>query len=515
MRIERYYASLREEVSPINTVATTLLTRQDYVGFFKACGPTYVRGIRRAQEATAVLEFESNSEETTKQYVSNVQVQSSSGWSKSKYQQGFESSRKFQAISKSLRITILGYGLGLSEEGSETLVATTLEEFKNAMKFAYISMTKGRNSVHIGQVYGIEVVPWVENAQFQVVSGVQEESIEIPIARSVIAKAHRKTNVADFNFVNTEREEFKCKNSAYSMDMYGYCCEPVHLYDAMSAEYNSVDPQLKVCRPLRLLDKATITDNMIANAEFVARLDKALRYKNLQLNTMEKCLSAVRSIPARFDYFVLKKKDSTKSQYVYGDATIELTPFEMKMALDPFNDYRFIKHMAQELDEFLEMFYSPCMAALFGANIGTSSDTESSYFMAYPWYNHEECMQLSCFGTSVRWDRNSGGGGGCVPSLIRGANATGYDDGDDLNCAMDVDEGDDANEVCKYDTEELSKVHSDLTTCWSNVLPVGRVDYFMSQYCMPEISGKKIDDSRVAELENAYANYCLVNPNDT
>lgn len=58
MRIERYYASVREEVSPLLDEAVLLLERQDYVGFFKACGPNYIRGIRRAQEVTAIFSFQ-------------------------------------------------------------------------------------------------------------------------------------------------------------------------------------------------------------------------------------------------------------------------------------------------------------------------------------------------------------------------------------------------------------------------------------------------------------------------
>ena len=58
MRIDRYYSSVREEVSPLSDDALTLLDRQDYIGFFKACGPNYIRGIRRAQEVVAYFEFE-------------------------------------------------------------------------------------------------------------------------------------------------------------------------------------------------------------------------------------------------------------------------------------------------------------------------------------------------------------------------------------------------------------------------------------------------------------------------
>merc|ERR1711957_201161 len=82
---------------------------------------------------------------------------------------------------------------------------------------------------------------------------------------------------------------------------------------------------------------------------------------------------------------ILKTQDSVKY-----DAAIDrqFTLKEMKFALDPLNDYSMLTHVGQELDEFVEMYYQPCVAALFGMNVGTSPDTEPQYFMAYGWLSH-------------------------------------------------------------------------------------------------------------------------------
>ena len=61
MNIMRYYHSVREELSAISEDALTLLDQQDYIGFFKSCGPNYIRGLRRAQELTAIFSFKSTS----------------------------------------------------------------------------------------------------------------------------------------------------------------------------------------------------------------------------------------------------------------------------------------------------------------------------------------------------------------------------------------------------------------------------------------------------------------------
>ena len=38
MRIERYYSSVREKLSPLSEDTSTHLDRQDYIGFFKSYG---------------------------------------------------------------------------------------------------------------------------------------------------------------------------------------------------------------------------------------------------------------------------------------------------------------------------------------------------------------------------------------------------------------------------------------------------------------------------------------------
>ena len=491
MRIERYYSSLREESSPLNAAAIELLNRQDYVGFFKACGPNYIRGIRRAQEVTAVFTYKSTSTEIAKQYSSSVQV-AYPRWGNFRYGSSYTSSSKFNSINNSLKITILGYGLGLSEEGSETLIATSLAEYNNVMIFAFNSMTKVENAIHIGMVYGIEIVPWVENVNFQVASGLQDEAIEVPIARSLIPKAFRIGSPSDTEFDNEDRISFRCKNPGYEMDRFGYCCEIGALYDQENEDYDPTDPELRVCRPLRSLDKAIVSENMASNGEFVARLDRMVRYKMNQLSTLERCISAARAIPQRFDYHILKSMDTVKY-----DASIDVsfTVLELKMAIDPFNDFSMVQHMAREVDEYIEMFYQPCLAALFGTNVGTSSDTDPIYFMAYPWHTHNECLHLSCFGNGMRWDREQGG---CTPGLITGTASIGYNGGDNF-CSKDPEQ-DGEDEICKYTSGTLDEFHSDAMTCWEESLPAGRIDYFMDHFCMPSITTQKLSDEEASEL---------------
>lgn len=72
MRIERYYSSVREELSTLSEDAMKLLDREDYVGFFKSCGASYIWSIRRAQEVTAIFSFVSANKATSVEFASKV-----------------------------------------------------------------------------------------------------------------------------------------------------------------------------------------------------------------------------------------------------------------------------------------------------------------------------------------------------------------------------------------------------------------------------------------------------------
>ena len=496
MRIERYYNSIKDEASELNADAITLLNNQDYTAFFMVCGPTYVRSIRRAQEVTAILESETSSEESARSYAVDVQYSSSYGYN-------YGGSNNFKTENNSLHIKIFGYGLGLAEEGSEALVASSLEEFNGVMKFAWSTMVSGPNAGQMGMVYGIEVVSWMENIQFQLNSGASTESIVVPISRSLIPKAHLLTDPNDTTFDNDNRDLSKCKNPGLEIDQYGYCCEIGQLYNPVTGEFDPENAQSRICRPERQLDPYMVNDNMSANGEFVARLGRALRYKTNRLMALEKCVSAINAMPTRNDYSILKPR----VQIGDGNSTMvnNVTVFEMRKAMDPYGDYGTIKTLGKELDEFIDMFYQPCMAAIYGSNVGVSPSTDVKYFMAYPWHTHQECSHLSCFAGGMRWDRDAADGG-CVPGVLAGVSAAAYG-AESGNCKKETDPvtGD---LVCKHANTGLSDDQEKTTTCVGGLSSVVRIDTFLDNYCLPELTGEELPIEAISALRVASEVHC-------
>ena len=494
MRIERYYSSVQEQASPLADDASSLLDAEDYVGFFKACGPNYVRSIRRAQEVTAIFKFNTSSREIAGQFASGLKVAGFGGSGSSKS----NSKSKFNAINSSLTIKILGYGMGLTQEGSETMVATSLDEYNEVMKFAFRSMTKNKDAHHIGMVYGMEVAPWVHNTSFQVAAKLQDQDIIIPLPSSLIPRSHKISDPTDTTqFTKNRRNKYTCKDSGFVVDKFGYCCEPDQLYDYASGEYTTEDPTTRICRPNRSLDRSLVKDNMANNGEFVARMDSSMRYRLVQLSVAEKCISAANAIPNRFDFNILKAQDTVKYDRAID---VKMTLFDLKRAVDPLGDFSIIKHLGKELDEWIDQFYSPCMAALYGTNIGTTPDVDVSYFMAYPWHSHEECLHLSCLSPNMRWDRDEGG---CIPGLITGGNSPGYSNNKDSKCAKSGEKsGQSDEEKCKYDQNDLKGYHGQVTKCWkgNSVLGTGQIDYFIDHFCMPQLTKTKVSGDTQSKM---------------
>jgi transketolase C-terminal domain/subunit len=117
MRIDRYYSSVDENKANFRKGVLDIIEDKDYVSFFKACGPMFVRSIRRAQEVTAMFTFKTSYESIVRDMEAAIKA-TIYGSAEAKM------SSNVQNTMKTLEIKIVAFGLGLDDEGSETLVAT-------------------------------------------------------------------------------------------------------------------------------------------------------------------------------------------------------------------------------------------------------------------------------------------------------------------------------------------------------------------------------------------------------
>ena len=499
MRIERYYSSVKEDLTSFTPYAQKVLSKQDYVGFFKTCGPNYIRSIRRAQEVTAIFSYFAGTKVLAQEYASLLKANKRA----KKVEEGVLTKNKFKKINKTLEIKVLGYGLGLDYMGAGSLVVRSVTEYNDIVNFAFKTMTDTKDASDVvGMVYSIEVMPWVDNVQFQVASKMLEEIIKIPLPRSLISKAVRKDRTISA-FDKTLVAEFECKDPIQNIDMYGYCCETDDLYDAANRVYEPTTPIDRICRPVRDLEKSLVANNMASNAEFVASLAASVQHKFNQIGTLESCVSAAQRIPEKYDYNFLRPQRS-----VTFDASMQsnVTLVKLKRALDPLGDYGLVNHLGKELDEYMDMYYIPCLGALFGKNIHGTTNFESGYFMAYPWHTHDECKKLTCLHDNMRWDRDKGG---CVEGLLAGPNEAAAYNGQDSACSHDV-EGVEIEEACKYNETTFVSYYGDVTNCWNEIIPEQRVDVLISQFCMPVVAIKKESEPIITSIKAKILSSCTV-----
>ncbi|MCP4134680.1 MAG: hypothetical protein GY754_27140 [bacterium] len=175
--IYSYYASVDEAKSEMSKTAVALLTNEDLPGFFSSCGPYYVRSIGR--KARFISRFSYRTMSTTRDTSFDSQLKTrlhgfttrtSKGWGRRSsstssydYQNQVDQEQKFNSKASNMRLTITSWAFGLGKNEKASLVAFDLETFKKGIQDAFISMQNPRT----GKVFSIEVVPWVENTEFQ------------------------------------------------------------------------------------------------------------------------------------------------------------------------------------------------------------------------------------------------------------------------------------------------------------------------------------------------------------
>jgi len=170
MRTQRYYSSVDEVHSELSADAKTLLESGQFMSFFQACGPNYIRSVRRAAEITAIFEYESTEGTSNSDFESSLKMDIQ-GLVGSRDSSNLEKSASMKvmssALKSSLTISVRAFGLGLNNDGASSLQARSMDDFKNVMDFAFQSMQQRG----VGMVQGIEIVAWVDNPQFQVAAG--------------------------------------------------------------------------------------------------------------------------------------------------------------------------------------------------------------------------------------------------------------------------------------------------------------------------------------------------------
>ena len=516
MRTEMLMTTDPEKDAKISNHAVNMLRDKDYIQFFRACGPNYVRSVRRAQEVTAVIQYEAANEYEAQAFADAIKiyVHGNRGSFKRNARRGtFESDEEDEEneanlnrfnmelgfndeqIKNSLSIRFFAYGLGLNINGTQTLVAANIDEFNQIMKYAFDSMVKKSEDDQSlrGRLYSVEVVPWSDHASLLNMVDFVNNKIKAPTPRGMIENA---------------KQGVLCSSPASRADDFGKCCKPQEILMVAQVDEMGNTVNKRKCEPLSYLSPVVMKDNLETNAEFIVWISEVAGDKVKKLSNLGQCVNALRALPERFDYYYLQT--SNKADY---DSSIDMkfTVKELKAALDPAANLGIIQMISDENDEFFEMYYQPCLSALYGIQRGMKRDTDPKYFMAQPWYNIEECAKASCLEPNMAWDRVNGSG--CVNGLLRrNSEFSPIPMYSDTNCAKTYDLSDGV-ERCKYGYTPMANVVMQMDNC-RNALPQGRdgrgrpvslsMEYLLEYFCMPRVSLEEADSSKMDEVDNAW-----------
>lgn len=537
MRIERNFASLYETSNSdnegssnsafvsIDPHAVEMIESGEFINFFMACGPSYVRSIHRAQEITAILSFEATERSEAQSFSDALRLfalGNRGAHQPSSLPSAASGIRTFDFITfdamdpnfddndikSSLSIEILGFGLGLNSNSKETLVATSLDDFNRVMKFGFDSMAKSNSTQDtndhagighdIGMISEIEIAPWVDSAEFLRIIDVESDTIMISTPRAL---------------VENSAQDGTCSADYLLADNYGKCCEIQEIVNVTSTG------EIR-CESKQAASPIIMKENLAINAEFVSMLGASAREKLRSISTLGQCAQQLRVFPKHYDYTFLQ----SSSNAGYDDSLeMSYTVKELKAALDPNADLSILSMVADEIDEYFEMFYYPCLSALYGVRLGKDEAADSSYFMVQPWYNLEECKNPTCFDPSMAWDRKNGGG--CVEGILaRTDDSAPIPDKRDRFCSMQLD-ANSGRESCKYDYVTNANTFVQMDQCRMDLPQVkdgrGRptpvsMSYLMENFCMPRlvIDEDPADDEKMAEVDLTW-DKCMTKPSSS
>ncbi len=168
IQVNSYYASIDESQSQLSESAARLIKNTDFISFFSSCGSYYIKSIVRNALFISVFEFLSTGTKEDNQFVKQLELNMKGlqldVLRPEVYTIDFkEKSFSQLAEERSLTISTAAFGIGADSDRTSKLVSHNISTFRAALQDALHAMQNMRT----GKVTSIEVIPWVENSNFQ------------------------------------------------------------------------------------------------------------------------------------------------------------------------------------------------------------------------------------------------------------------------------------------------------------------------------------------------------------
>mmetsp|Transcript_12864 Transcript_12864/g.28403 ORF Transcript_12864/g.28403 Transcript_12864/m.28403 type:complete len:521 (-) Transcript_12864:197-1759(-) len=373
MKSDRYYTSIDETQAQVLGEVSNILSRGNVIQFFQACGPNYIRSIRRSTEVGSCFTFKDYSVNIDTEFA--YEIEGSAG------NTGFQGGLRFDRKALEMTITIFAFGLGLvtsaaGQDSDVSLIARNMDDYKRVMDTAFRSM----QDPYAGKVASVELVPWTSNAAFQ-----NLVKVDTPLSRT----------------------SYRCRDESSCEDC-GYDTNHTELYDPSLCIVSGTEDALH--KDLRKF-------NLIANAEFIARIDALVRQQLLAVQIHMNCISELLLFP-RPEYD--DKKLYNRNPTLNLDMTVKILTYRLLRSdstqvpddsaylnqhPSPGDKYLYMEKMTL-IQRYVTYFFQPCIIKLSE----TKYNVKSGNMQLNHWTVVPECSKTMCTLPNTRYDVDD-----CVP----------------------------------------------------------------------------------------------------
>jgi len=271
------------------------------------------------------------------------------------------------------KITIKAFGIGLNQDGSDTLVARNLEDYDAAVKYAFKSMMND----NVGQIHGVEVVSWMNNLQFQnAVRFKPQQSIEWKPQPGVLAVAVNSAST-------TSGTTSPPANYQQPTKVRTYVTYPV----AAVAEDLTVTPPIQAIpahdEPL-IIEAIEVKAITMINAEFITGLEAYYRKETYTTTKFRSCMSDLAALKAAGKGRVYLQDNTQFAMVTASTATTNQVTVDDALWVVSAANY---KARMNSLKNFVKYFYSRC-----ASEISRHSDNGA---MTKYWWDIDECQPVT------------------------------------------------------------------------------------------------------------------------
>ncbi len=264
INMDTYYASIDEARTRLGSAAAQMLRNNDIPGFFSSCGSYYVRTLGRNARFISIYSYTTKTQKSDVSFEANLKAEvmamsmtgvgdgacgasaqcggptatastnqnanlgggvtsmdsfvgqpnTGGGGAKVGGAAGAAGGMKMnmKSLSEQYKLTITSRAYGLGKNEGATLISYDVPTFKAAIKDAFISMQNPMT----GKVTTMEIVPWVENTEFQNLIALEKEVVDPVTNRTMLL--YKKKQILNGNaefLAEIERHDRNLMNIYY------------------------------------------------------------------------------------------------------------------------------------------------------------------------------------------------------------------------------------------------------------------------------------------------------------